>query len=182
MSDEPRRIEYRVAGRADADEIALLHTRSWRESYRGSYPDAFLDGELPDERLRVWRGRLDAPPPNQFVLLAVAGVELAGFVCAYGAHDPRWGSLIDNLHVARAAKRTGIGASLMRRAGAWLARSHPALGVYLWVLEVNSPARRFYERIGAENAGVSTMETHGGAIVQSCRYVWPSAEALAAIP
>jgi len=30
-----------------------------------------------------------------------------------------------------------------------------------FVLEANSPARRFYERLGAQNAGVSTMETHG---------------------
>jgi GNAT superfamily N-acetyltransferase len=174
-------IEYRPAGPADADDIAHLHTRSWRENYRGSLSDAFLDGELPDERLRVWRDRLEAPARNQFVLLAVDGTELVGFVCAYGAHEPRWGSLVDNLHVARAAMRSGIGASLMRRAGAWLAHSHPDLGVYLWVLEVNASARRFYERLGAQNAGVSIMETHGGAVVRSCRYTWPRAELLAAV-
>jgi ribosomal protein S18 acetylase RimI-like enzyme len=173
-------IEYRPAGPADADAVALLHTRSWRENYRGSFSDAFLDRELPDERLRVWRDRLDERPRNQFVEIAVDGTELVGFVCAYGAHEPRWGSFVDNLHVAKAAKRTGIGASLMRRAGAWLAHSYPDLGVYLWVLETNSSARRFYERLGAQNAGVSVMETHGGAVVRSCRYEWPRAELLAA--
>lgn len=49
----------------------------------------------------------------------------------------------------------------------------PELGVYLLVLEGNASARRFYERIGGENAGVSTMETDGGAVVRSCRYTWP---------
>jgi len=175
-----RALEYRQAGPADADAIALLHTRSWRENYRGSLSDAFLDGELPAERLRVWRDRLDRPPRNQFVQLAVDGAELAGFVCAYGDHEPEWGSLVDNLHVAKAAKRTGIGASLMTQAGTWLARSYPDLGVYLWVLEVNAPARRFYERLGARNAGVSVMETHGGAVVRSCRYTWPRAALLSA--
>jgi hypothetical protein len=68
----------------------------------------------------------------------------------------------------------------MRQAGAWLAERHPGLGVYLWVLEMNAPARRFYERIGGRNAEVTTMETHGGAVVRSCRYVWPRAEQLAA--
>jgi hypothetical protein len=43
---------------------------------------------------------------------------------------------------------------------------------------VNASARRFYERLGAHDAGVSTMETHGGAIVRSCRYVWPNARLL----
>ncbi len=60
----------------------------------------------------------------------------------------------------------------MRRAGAWLSERYPDLGVYLLVLEANSRARRFYERLGAGNARVSTMETHGGAIVRSCHYTW----------
>jgi ribosomal protein S18 acetylase RimI-like enzyme len=172
-------IEYRDAQARDADAVALLHTQSWRESYRGSFSDAFLDGELPAERIGVWRERLGRPAPNQLVRLAFEGADLMGFVCVYGARDPAWGSLVDNLHVSRIAKRQGIGASLMQQAGAWLDSLHPAEGVYLFVLEVNTPARRFYERLGGRNAGVATMETHGGAIVRSCRYVWPRPAALA---
>jgi ribosomal protein S18 acetylase RimI-like enzyme len=166
-------IEYRMAKASDAEGIANLHARSWRESYRGSFHDSFLDGDLPGERLRVWRGRLELPKDDQLVCLAVDGAILAGFVCAYGAHDDRWGSLIDNLHVAGEYKRRGIGAALMQRAGAWLAPRYGGLPVYLLVLEANAPARRFYERLGGCNAEVSTMETHGGAIVRSCRYTWP---------
>jgi ribosomal protein S18 acetylase RimI-like enzyme len=173
-------IGYRSARPSDAPEIAALHARSWRENYRGDFHDAFLDGDLVGERLRVWRERLDRAPANQFVQLAVDGPQLVGFVCVYGAHDPRWGSFVDNLHVSRAAKRGGIGASLMRQAGAWLVARYPELEVHLWVLESNASARRFYERIGGRNVGVSTMETHGGAVVRSCRYSWPRAELLAA--
>jgi ribosomal protein S18 acetylase RimI-like enzyme len=172
-------IEYRPATPSDAGAIAALHARSWRENYRGSFHDAFLDGNLPGERLLVWRERLDRPPGNQLVQLALEGGDLVGFVCAYGAHDPAFGSLVDNLHVVREAKGRGIGASLMRQTGAWLAHRYPEPEVHLWVLEVNVRARRFYERIGARNAGVSTMETHGGAVVRSCRYVWPRPELLA---
>jgi ribosomal protein S18 acetylase RimI-like enzyme len=171
-------IEYRTAERGDADAIALLHTRSWRESYRGSFSDAFLDGELPEERIHVWRERLGQPAPNQHIRLAFDGSNLVGFVCTYAGRDPDWGSLIDNLHVAREAKRGGIGASLMRQAGAWLETRDPDSGVYLFVLEVNAPARRFYERLGGRNVGVATMETHGGAVVRSCRYVWRDPAAL----
>lgn len=173
-------IAYRPAEPSDAGAIAALHARSWRESYRGAFLDSFLDGDLVGERLAVWRPRLERPPESQLVQLAVEGGALRGFVCVYGAHDPEWGSLVDNLHVAGEAKRGGVGAALMRRAGEWLAARHPDLGVYLFVLEMNAPARRFYERIGGRNAGVSTMETHGGAIVRSCRYVWPRSERLAA--
>ena len=127
-------IEYRTEKPPDAWEVARLHARSWREHYRGEFSDAFLDGGLPEERLCVWRERLESPPVNQWVRLATDGVELVGFVCAYGAHDPEWGSFVDNLHVATAAKRRGIGASLMREAGAWLAYRYLFLGVHLLVL------------------------------------------------
>jgi ribosomal protein S18 acetylase RimI-like enzyme len=173
-------IEYRLAESSDADPIALLHTRSWRENQRGAMTDRFLDEELPEERLRVWRRTLDHPPENQYVQVAIDRTELQGFVRAYGAHDPQWGSFVDNLHVARIAKRTGIGSSLMRNAGAWLDRRYPGFGVYLWVLEANSAARLFYERLGAQNAGATTMETHGGAVVRSCRYSWSAASQLSA--
>jgi hypothetical protein len=68
----------------------------------------------------------------------------------------------------------------MRQAGSWLSLHYPGRGIYLLVLEANSAARRFYEHLGAHNAGVSTMETHGGAIVRSCRYTWPNAGSLSA--
>lgn len=173
-------IEYRPATPGDAEAVAILHAQSWRESYRGEFSDAFLDGDLPEERLRVWRRRLSDPPDDQLVLLGVDGSDLVGFVCAYGDHDPEWGSFIDNLHVASSSKRGGVGSSLMRHAGVWLCPTYADLKIYLWVLEANSTARRFYESLGGQNGGVSTMETHGGAVVRSCRYTWPRAGLLAA--
>jgi ribosomal protein S18 acetylase RimI-like enzyme len=171
-------IDYRRAGSADAERVAGLHAQSWREHYRGAFTDAFLDGDLFGERLRVWRERLERPPANPFVQLAFDGPQLVGFVCVYGAHDPEWGSFVDNLHVATARKGAGVGSSLMQRAGTWLAAGYPDLGVYLLVLEANAAARRFYERIGGRNAETSSMETHGGAIVRSCRYTWPRPQGL----
>jgi ribosomal protein S18 acetylase RimI-like enzyme len=171
-------IVYRSAVPGDARDIADLHARSWRETYRGFFPDAFLDGDLPGERLRVWRSRLDRPRDNQVVLVAVADTSLIGFICAYGGHDPRWGSFIDNVHVARDSKRAGIGSALMQQGGAWLASRYPGQGVFLQVLEGNADARRFYERMGGRNAEVATVETYGGALVRSCRYVWERPEKL----
>jgi ribosomal protein S18 acetylase RimI-like enzyme len=173
-------IRFRLATPADAEAIADLHARSWREHYRGSFRDEFLDGDLRGERLRVWRERLDHPPENQFVQVALDDDQLAGFVCAYGAQDPRWGSFIDNIHVASAFKRSGTGTALMRNTGAWLAGRYREHRVHLLVLEANASARRFYERLGGRNAEVSTMETHGGAVVRSCRYVWRGPEVLSA--
>src|SRR5512145_1859076 len=121
-------IEYRPAEPPDAEAIAALHARSWRESYRGLFHDAFLDGDLTGERLHVWRERLERPLSGQLVQLAVDAANLIGFVCAYGAHDPQWGSFVDNLHVAAGSKRSGVGSTLMRQAGAWLHHRYPDHG------------------------------------------------------
>lgn len=171
-------MEYRPASREDVPAIAALHAESWRAHYRGEFLDAYLDGDLVGERTATWGRRLEAPSENQLVQLATDGSRLAGFVCAYGAHDRTFGSLIDNLHVSADFQRSGVGSRLMREAGSWLAAAYPDVPVYLLVLESNLNARRFYERLGGRNAQVSRMETNGGAIVRSCHYVWSSAAGL----
>lgn len=171
-------VEYRPARLEDAEAIARLHADSWRRAYRGMYSDEFLDGDLVGERLSVWRGRFEEADPQQFVLLATENDRLIGFVCAYGAFDEQWGSLIDNLHVSIDARRRGIATALMRAAGEWCLSVFPNVGVYLWVIEANHPARAFYHRIGAANAETIEAPHLSGNIGKSCRYVWPSPQAL----
>lgn len=62
--------QYRRAVGADAERIALLHADSWRRTYRGSYRDEFLDGDVVTNRLGVWRCRLANDREDQFVYLA----------------------------------------------------------------------------------------------------------------
>lgn len=174
MSDPIATVQYRAATPADVEAIAELHTRSWRRAYRGNFPDRFLDGDLLSNRREVWRTRLDPGSDRQFVSVAVDGSRLAGFVCAFGAEDPKWGSFVDNLHVSEDHSRKGIGSTLMRQAGAWLASFHAQCGIYLCVWEKNQSARRFYEGLGAENAGVVERTNNSGGSSPNCRYVWSS--------
>lgn len=165
--------EYRQARPSDAEAIGLLHAQSFRDNVRGDFAETFLDVDLPAELIQLWQGRLDRPPENQFVQVALDDVNLLGFLCAYGAHDSQWGNLIDNLHVLHSARNTGVGSSLMKHAGVWLGSRYDDFAVHLLVVESNSVARRFYERLGARNAETLTTEMHGGAVVRSCRYTWP---------
>src|SRR4051812_39976477 len=113
-------LNYRAAIKSDAEQIALLHANSWRRTYRGMLRDDFLDGEAVKNRLEVWTDRLSGERPDQFVLIAENQKQVLGFICAYGNEDLRWGSLIDNLHVAHQHKRQGVGTLLMRQVGLWL--------------------------------------------------------------
>ena len=168
----------RIATAADAEAIAQLHAASWRTAYRGIYTDDFLDHAVVEDRRTLWRDRFSAPIAQRCTILAEGAGGLEGFICVEGAEDPQWGSLIDNLHVAPDLKRSGIGRILMREGARWLHEHNAEVPVYLWVLEHNPNARRFYERLSATNAETIVMVTTDGGPNSTCRYTWPSPAAL----
>lgn len=173
-------IELREANAQDIDTIAPLHAESWRTAYRGLYSDAYLDGPVLDDRLAVWRERLTSPAKNQHTIVAQDAGTIVGFACAFGDDDPAWGTLLDNIHVDPERKRGGVGTQLIIETARWAQGEHPSSGFYLWVLEANAPARRFYERLGARNAEQRDTDDRGGGTVSGLRYVWPSPAALLA--
>jgi ribosomal protein S18 acetylase RimI-like enzyme len=173
-------MQIRLARESDAESIARLHAASWRTAYRGSLSDAYLDGPIETERIELWRGRFAQPAENQFVVVAESNGRIVGFGCAYGGQDPQWGTFLDNLHVDPEHKRQGIGAQLMGRVASWSAAAYPGQGIYLWVLESNHAARRFYERLGAETAGSDIWNPPDGTALPKLRMVWRSVDALSA--
>ena len=162
----------RAATVADAPAVAALHAESWRSTYRGALRDEYLDGDILAERTAVWRERLGSPASNQHVVVAEAQGRLLGFACAYGNDDERWGTQLDNIHVRRDAHGQGTGARLVAAVAAWCRTAHPEAGLYLWVLEQNDPARRFYERLGATDQEGDVWLPPDGSTVRTRRYVW----------
>jgi GNAT superfamily N-acetyltransferase len=170
--------EFREASLADAASIASLHAESWRSAYRGILRDEFLDGDIFPDRSALWEQRLRAPQPDQLVLLALDRGSLIGFACVFGAADPKWGAHLDNLHVRPAAKGLGIGTQLVDRAVRWVQGRFPGRGLFLWVYEANTGARRFYEKLDGEVREQEVSPAPGGGTVLRLRYVWPDLEAL----
>jgi GNAT superfamily N-acetyltransferase len=165
-------MRFREATGADAMAVATLHAESWRAFYRGAYRDEYLDGDVVEDRLRVWEERLSTPAPYQFVVLAEEDDELIGFACAYGGHDETWGSLLDNIHVRPKHQQRGVGARLMAEVTAWCRANYADCGLYLWVLEQNRGAQRFYQRLGASDQGGEISEPPGGGQIHGRRYAW----------
>ena len=124
----PGGVRYRAAGPDDAGSVARLHADSWRRHYRGTYADAYLDGDILTDRRAVWSARLAAAAgtatlpagtatlPATATLLAEDDTGPVGFVHVVFDDDDRWGSLVDNLHVAPGRQRAGIGTGLLARA------------------------------------------------------------------
>lgn len=182
---------YREATAEDADRIAHLHAESWRRAYRGSFSDAYLDGPIHEERREVWHDRYSSPNPAMYTLLALDPENedgpLLGFACSFASgapnspaehDDPKWGTLLDNLHVAGAAEGRGIGRQLLAASALWSEREHPDDGFFLWVLDNNARARRFYQHLGATDEGAEEIATPDGGNVTQLRYAWHSIDPL----
>jgi GNAT superfamily N-acetyltransferase len=172
-------MSYREATVTDRLAIATLHAESWRNTYRGSYRDAFLDGPVFEDRQAVWEKRLAEPPANQFVVVAEEQGDLVGFACAYGRDDPRWGTLLDNLHVRPALQRQGIGTALVAEVVAWCGAHYADCGLWLWVIGQNHRARRFYARLGALDSGAELCAPPGGGErFVAHRYTWATLDSV----
>lgn len=176
-------LQFRPAWPADAEAVAKLHADSWRRHYRGAYSDAFLDGDVLADRLAVWTERLAEPDPRHCTILAQNG-GLVGFAHTLFDDDPRWGALLDNVHVAHGRRRRGIGSRLLAlTADAVLARRE-GTGLYLWVLEQNIEAQAFYESLGGRCEGRDLVSPPGRIASRlagsptKLRYVWPEPGAL----
>lgn len=159
---------------ADADAVALLHVASWRSAYRGVFTDHYLDHEADAERRQAWHARLQAGTTSaEWGLIAEdAAGRLLGFAWVMPDRDPHWGDYIDNLHVAPDLKGGGIGRRLMQGVAARLQREGSTRPLYLWVLDVNTAARGFYERLGAEVGDLQLSEPLAGRPHPVWRCAW----------
>jgi GNAT superfamily N-acetyltransferase len=166
-------LQLRTATGADAVAVADLHAESWRRHYRGAYDNEFLDGDVCAERRAVWTERLAAIDLEvaRTILIEEDG-QLLGFSHVMFDDDATWGALVDNLHVTFDHKRGGIGTALMQASAiAVLERAQPT-GLYLWALEMNTPARAFYRARGGDEVTFEMSDLEGGGQAMAVRYAW----------
>ncbi|HYQ62649.1 GNAT family N-acetyltransferase [Actinophytocola sp.] len=174
---------FRSARAEDAPAVAGLHADSWQRHYRGAYADTFLDDEAPAYLARMWTERLAAPADTRTILAEHDG-ELVGLAHTFLDNDPRWGALVDNLHVRHTVKRQGIGTRLLALTAAAVLRWSPTSGLYLWVLEQNATAQAFYAARGGERAGRGDVPAPGGDVARlngkpACfRFAWRAPSSL----
>jgi GNAT superfamily N-acetyltransferase len=119
------------------------------------FPDDFLDNDAFEDRDRVWRERFADPEreAKTLTILAERGDDLLGFAHSIIDEDENYGTLLDNLHVHPDAHRLGIGMRLMAETAGTLEAAGNTSSFYLWVLEDNAGARRFYEALGGNECG-----------------------------
>ena len=172
-------IGYRLASTDDVDGIASLHADSWRRNYRGAYSDSYLDGDVLTDRRAVWGERLLAADTNSITIVAEDGGAVVGFAHTRLDEHPDLGALLDNLHVAHALKRSGVGSRLMTETAGSLLTARPGGALYLRVLEQNTAAQAFYDARGGRRVGRELGGPFpGGGRAFVFLYAWPDPSTL----
>ncbi len=157
-------MEIRTVTESDLAELGKLYLASWRAGYKGLLPQKFLD-ELTAER---WKGKfLDG---GSFA--AVEDGKIVAHCHARAADEPKmssWGE-IHTLYTHPDFWGCGYGSAVFERGEKWL-REQGFNYAYLYVLEGNERAKRFYNAHGYLPNGDTLCCDVGGVIVTDHKYV-----------
>lgn len=163
-------LVVRPAVVADADAVAEVHWRSWRETYAGLVPEGRLGSGALERRRRQWRSRIAQPWPGDVLRVGEVGADVVGYAMvgpgrqdqgpAAWATDPGRPAdqELEALYVLAGHHGTGVGQALL---DAVLAPG----AAYLWVAKENPRARSFYRRNGFLEDGTEVVEQHLGDLV-----------------
>lgn len=161
-------IAIRRATAQDAPAIARVRIDSWRTTYRGLIPDAYLDGMRVDDSTEIWNRVLTAGANTTSVFVAESDGEVIGFAAGNMLGEPRYdlNAELSAVYVRPEYQRAGVGRRLVG-AVALAQRAHGASGLIVWVIAENKGARAFYERLGATLLVEQPFEWDGMALTEA---------------
>ena len=160
----------RLAKLEDAYQIAETQVASWKTTYAGQIPQAYLNELSVPKREAIWSQVLT--DTNQRVLVAEKSGEIVGFSNFGPCRDSDQLSGVGELYaiyLIEKFKRRGIGHELWSQTSDLMLK----LGyreVTLWVLNTNKQACNFYEKLGFKLDSTQKQDKIGGQTVVELRY------------
>ncbi|GLH71860.1 N-acetyltransferase [Geothrix limicola] len=150
-------MPVRIALPRDAQALALLGERLWRETYTGLIPESNLNLHLAETFGLAQQAAELADPACTMLVLEEAG-QLLGYALLQN-HPSKWAQVpfvrpmeVVRFYVDRSLHGRGAGGQLMAAALSHAAaRGHD--GAWLQVWDQNPRAIRFYAKMGFTDAG-----------------------------
>jgi ribosomal protein S18 acetylase RimI-like enzyme len=165
-------------GPTDAEALARVHVTSWRETYTGLLPAAFLTRMSEPGHARRFERTLTQPPPGEVTLAAANCYGLVGYATGGPSRrGPEGEAEIAVLYVLRASQGFGVGARLLRETARAL-QGQGSRSLVISVLRDNIRARGFYEHLGGQPDAPRQEMGPGGALLYEVAYRWADIGAL----
>jgi ribosomal protein S18 acetylase RimI-like enzyme len=162
----------RPCGPADAEALAAAHVQWWHHYYGSLLPRPALDEMAQYVTAERWRSRLCRPAAEDRTWAVWTGHELTGFAtagpAAPGTGPPASGEIFC-FYTSPAVNSPLLPWNLMRHCVTFL-DSRQFLPVRLWVLAVNSHARRYFELCGFVADSAERPQQFDGTEFQLMRY------------
>lgn len=158
-----------IRPRRDTDdiyEISNVYEQSWKYAYRGIIPQEYLES-IPTGQ---WANGLRQPGRHSLLLFDDRKLLGTSSYCRAREEDMDGYGEIVSIYLLPEAVHRGYGRMLMQAVLTEL-KKMGYQKVYLWVLEENENARRFYERFGFTTSGKSCADTYAGREVREVQYV-----------
>jgi len=157
---------------SDAEEISVVHHRSWEETYRGLIPDEVLDSRSFEKSHSMWIDILSglSSEVQHHKVLEITG-KIVGLV-SYGQgrdEDRKERGEIYSLYLLSAYQGKGIGTKLFLE-GIRCLQDLGFNSVYLWVLSNNS-SELFYQKMNGRRGGEKDVVLMGHNL-KHIEYIW----------
>ena len=168
MVAEP--VALRDARPSDARAMAELNVAAWRAFFVGLVPQALIDGQQAEPRVRYWEEHLPSVPPAR-TWVAQRGGRVIGFTQVGPSRDPDAPEAAElyGMYVLPEVVGTGVGRALMEAALEYC-RAGPWREAILWTLPGDHRAARFYRSWGWEPEGVAKTGHSPLGDIDSVRY------------
>jgi ribosomal protein S18 acetylase RimI-like enzyme len=149
----------------DAGNYTDCAISCWQAAYRGIVPDEYLNNMPADRDLKAEKYRESFAKPGDIQsYCVVSDGKMIGLLTIDIINAEIWA-----IYLLEEYWGKGIGKEVLDFAISEMKRmKHSAL--FLWVLEGNGRAKRFYERNGFRFSGIKREKEYGKALVQ-LRYV-----------
>lgn len=170
-------LKIQFAKLEDRTEIARVHVQSWRTTYKGIFPQKYLDQLSIDERAAGWYRIIKHSPNDSHLLIARNhNNEIVGFAsCGAGRDFGKGFGEVYAIYLLEEYQKKGIGRSLFQLSLSLL-KKEGFKSVGLWAAE-GGPAEQFYQRAGG-HAHSQKIETIAGTDVNHVMYVWKDLHAI----
>lgn len=160
-------MEIRYITPAD-DRLAIskIYEQSWRYAYKGIIPQDYLDSIREGQ----WAANFDRPKMHTLVCLEEGKfVGTSSFSRSRFEEYAGWGEII-SIYFLPDYFRKGYGRVLLETAVSEL-RKLGYHDIFLWVLEDNMNARKFYEKVGFTQTEYYKDDSIGGKCLREVSYI-----------
>lgn len=148
----------REANIDDAETVGYVHYTAWKQAYKDMFSTEYLEADTPANRAQEFRVSLQSKDIHYFV---IAGIDsIIGIMKVVVSESDS--CELASIYILNEHRKKGYGGQAI----SYIENLYSNKNIFLWVLENNIGAIRFYERNGFQATGKTRVINRGSEFLQ----------------